>query len=80
MKPKPGRIRASVGLACEDVAKLAGVSRPTIRVYESHPDAVGSRDPNVRARCDWAYAKLQEVLEEAHEMRLRLGSENARQK
>lgn len=66
---RPGVVRSQLRLGQDAVARLAGVSRATIRVYESHPDAVGAHHPDVRRRCDWVYGELATLIQRAHEMR-----------
>jgi hypothetical protein len=66
---KPGAVRTQLRLGQEAVARMAGVCRATIRQYESHPDAVGARDPEIRARIDWVYRELADLQRRAHERR-----------
>lgn len=66
----PGRIRTKIGISQDAIADLAATSRRTVRIYEAHPDAVGSRDPNVRRRLDWIYAELESLMTRAHHMRI----------
>jgi transcriptional regulator with XRE-family HTH domain len=55
MDPKPRDIRKRAGWSQDRAAVMAGVSAPTVRLYEANRDAV---TPEKRAPLDRIYAQL----------------------
>lgn len=53
-------VREELGIPLTRAAKLAGVSAPTLRLYEADPQAV--RTENRRMACAELYAQLRALL------------------
>ena len=53
-------VRIELGIPLAVAAKLAGVSRPTMRLYEADPQCV--RSEKKRSACASLYARLRDLL------------------
>jgi predicted transcriptional regulator len=60
---KPRQVREAVGISTARAAKLAGVSRVTLRLYEASPNAV--HDEQRRGRLDAIYEGMRGLAEVA---------------
>lgn len=67
-----GSPRARLGVSLDRAARLIGVSRGTLSLYEANPESVG---PALRARIEAVYRRFGKVLELAHDSRTRAGRE-----
>lgn len=66
MSPRVTRTR--LGVSLERAARLIGVNRATLSLYEANPEAVG---PRLRARIEAVYRRLAKVVELADDARTR---------
>jgi hypothetical protein len=74
----PAAVRVEVGPSRERVAQWAGVSEPTVALYEASPKAV--RSPTKRRALDVVYRILERALRELEGVRTRFGLRKAKAK
>ena len=55
-------VRGFLGMSRAVVAKLAGVNRGTLAIYEISPNVVGAEK---REACAWVYAELRQLVARA---------------
>jgi hypothetical protein len=55
-------VRVALGISVATAARLAGVARSTLTLYELEPSGVVT--PKTRASCEFLYAKLRKLIDD----------------